>query len=142
MGSFCQNLIFISIFSSIIKIFLPKGEKSALYPPLKFLLSLALILCVFTPLMIKTPIEDFHFDFNLPEINSTPSGEELILTKMEENMRKTIRASFPDADFSLLIYRDENNLPGTIGVICEKKEEAERIANFILKNYRLETKVI
>ncbi len=141
MKNFCTNLILLSFSGIFIKLFLPKGERSPLYAPLKFILSLGIILCVFSPVFSL-----FQSDFSLPDLTLSetdlPKGEELVLQKMEERMIESVKKAYPKEDFTLTILADENFIPERIRLLCNNESSAREIKDFIKLKYKLETEII
>ena len=141
MKEFSFTLILLSFFGVLIRLFLPKGEKSTLFPPLKFLLSLAVILCVFSPL-----IRFLKNDFTFPEISLSaeeiPSGEELVRKRLEERIYESTKEKFKYADFSLTLTCGENAIPEKILLSCRDEIKAENIRDYIKIKFGIETEII
>lgn len=141
MKEWAWILILISVFASIGKSLLPKGEKSPLYPPLRFLLSLALIVVFFSPLirMIQNKEElTSGISSLLTEDTESTDGNTLVLKRFGATLGERIKREFPEAEFSLEIHTDENKVPTLIKVAGEDKVITEQIADFIQFNYGLE----
>ncbi len=143
MKSWATTLIFLTVFGILAKSILPKGEKSRLYAPFRFLLSLLLIVTVFSPLV---PIFKGQGDLSkdISRFFSETEGENVdvfLLKRFASVMDEKAKATFPDADFSFEIHTDENKTPVLIKVVSEDKEKGQEIADWIRLNYKIETKV-
>ena len=131
------TLFFLSFFTMLAKLILPKGEQSPLFSPLKFLISLMLIITVFSPFfnfesMANTPLPSIDdSEINVEEVNQS------ILQKSANGMQKTAEAAFPSANFSLKIDANEEYVPTCIRVFSESESTGTEIARFLEKNYQI-----
>lgn len=139
MKEWAWTLILLSVFGKLIKNLLPRGEKSKLYAPLRFLLSLSLVAVMLLPWMqvlcgqIK-PEELLSF----PETENVQSNADAyILEQMGRTMKRSVDTAFPDVGYTLEIYSDSDQVPTEILVLCEDSEKANEIASFIERNYGL-----
>ena len=141
MKAWAYGLILLSLFGMIIKGVLPKGERSGLFPPLKFLLALVLIVAVISPVFSllrgKGPLSEIS---SLWEGSSeTVEGDTLILNRLAQVMGEEVTRAFPESVFSFEIYTDENKVPVKIRVVSEDREDARKIADFVKIKYGIET---
>lgn len=136
MKEWFYTLICIGFFGIAPRLLLPGGEKSKLYPPLRFLISLLLVLTVFTPLFkIKTENADGVASFF--EALSSPNTEEMersLLERSAKEMMREAQAAFPEADFTLYIYTDEYSIPTEISIECADGD-GDKIAHFLEEKY-------
>lgn len=142
MKEWAWILILLSLFGMIAKALLPKGEKSPLHSPLRFLLSLALIAVVFSPLISLIRGEgDLSESISslLSEEGEMADTQTLVLKRFAEVLGQKVKETFPDAEFSLEIHTDENKVPVTIKVVSTESESAQRIADFIEISYGIES---
>lgn len=134
-------LILLSFGGKLITQFLPRGEKSPLRAPLRLLLSLSLILVLFSPWIRllssdKDPTKAFDSFFTAQE---QIDGDKLILEQMGKTMKKSVDTAFPNTDYSLEIYTDEKNVPILVKVVGIDSVEGQKIADFIQINYGMES---
>ena len=132
-------LIILALFGKLAKNLLPKGEKSPLYSPLRFLLSLSLIIVLFSPWipLLKGERELMEFpSISAEEVEE--SGEILVLKRLGSTLGENVQSAFPDAKFSLEIHTDENKVPVLVKVVSEERNTAIQIAAYIKTNYDLE----
>ena len=130
-------IIFLSLCGKLMKNFLPRSEKSPLFAPLRFLLSLSVIVALVSPLMnpgFGNKREKVSFEYDAPELD----GYGLILEKMGKSIKHSVDTAFPDCEYSLEIYTDDQGMPSVIYVIGGEERAAE-IADFIGRNYGLKT---
>ena len=127
-------IILLSLCGKLIKNFLPRGEKSPLYAPLRFLLSISLILVVIFPL--TSPFKRETFNLKLEPLADINSGE-IILEKMQSTIKRSVDTAFPKEEYSLEIQTDEKGIPNLI--LVTGGERADSIADFISRNYGLKT---
>lgn len=137
MKSNVLTLFFLAFFSMLAKIVLPKGEKSPFYPPLKFLVSLMLIVTVFSPLfqlgeLANTPLPSFDES----RIDAEAISQS-ILQKSAEGMQSAAESAFPATEFSLRVEADEAYVPTAIYVLSKDEAEGRKIALFLQKNYEI-----
>ena len=141
MKNFSFSLVLLSFFGVLIRLFLPKGEKSALYAPLKFLLSLAVILCIFSPVF-----RFFKSEITFPKISVSaeklPNGEELIRQRLEERIYEHTKAKFEDAQFSLTLSYMEGYIPEKVLILCEDERKAQNIKDYIKLKFGLEAEIM
>lgn len=138
MKNFCITLTLLSFFGILIELFLPKGKTSPLYAPLKFLLSLSIILCLFSPVIrfTKGEVALPKVDFSSEDI---PSGEELVKERVYENIYSDTKGKFPQANFSLDITYENGYIPKKILINCPSEEDAQDIRDYIKIKYGIET---
>ncbi len=137
MNSWLNLLIVISVIGMGVRALIPNGEKSPLYPAIKLLLSLLLILTVFTPLigLIKSkPL----FSFDHAEISSPPfSSQELLLYRSAEELRDAAQKAHPSVHFSIEVYTKDDGIFDYVCVRSDQMEDAERIAIFLENNFQI-----
>ena len=141
MKEWAWTLILLSVFGKLMKNLLPRGEKSPLHAPLRFLLSLSLVAVMLFPWMrlLRREIKPEEY-FSFPESESVQSdADTYILEQMGKTMKRSVDTAFPDIGYTLEIYSDENQVPTEVLVLCEDPEKAKQIASFIEKNYGLTT---
>lgn len=140
MKEWFTALIQIGFLGIVARLILPSGEKSKLYPPLRFLLSLVLVVAVFSPIfsLFRGNTADFSALFEGLQKTDTESMEKLLLERSAEEMANRVRERFPEADFTLYIYTDEGSIPTQIEVKCEG-ENGKAIAAFLQETYALPT---
>lgn len=144
MKEWIFSLVLVSFADVLICQLLPKGENSKLSPPLKLLLSLILVLCVFSPV-----VRILHSDLNLslPEgvsLSAQENEKELqtfFLEKSADEIRKEVRANFPSASYTLLFYADDLGCLESVGVRSKSEETALQIATFLEEVYTLNVKL-
>ena len=137
MKEWALSVILLSIFGKLTKHFLPKGEKSSLFSPLRLLLSLTLIVALIFPLQrLKTPLEAKELSIQYEDAE-TLSGNALILEKMGKTIKKSVDTAFPACEYALEICVDKEGIPQSIRVIGGG-EKAFEISKFIQENYGLE----
>ena len=130
-------ILITTVFSVLIPIILPKGEKSPLYPPLKLLLSLALTLSVLSPL-ISFCRDGVKNDFHTNSIQFTEEdGNAIILQKAEEDIKEAVTKAFPGEEILLELATNEENIPTGIRFTCQTVESGKRISDFLEKNFSL-----
>ena len=137
MKTWCLSLILLSLCARFAKNLFPCGERSPLYAPLRFLLSLSLAVVIFSPFMRflqkgEVNVEPFAFTET-----ASIDGDKLVLEQMGKTMKKSVDTAFPDTQYKLEIYTEEGFVPSLVAVVCENQGEAEKIAAFIEKNYNL-----
>lgn len=138
MKSWAFTVILLSLCGKLIKLFLPKGEKSPLFSPLRFLLSLSLIIALISPLIgWKGWFQGKAFPFEYETTEGIDSNR-IILKRMGETIKKSVDTAFPQCEYSLEIYTDEQGLPQSIRVVGGG-EKATEITEFIYRNYGLKT---
>ena len=136
MKEWALSVILLSLGGKLIKHFLPKGEKSPLFSPLRLLLSLCLIVAIVFPLQqLKAPLQAKELSFEYESTNGI-SGNALILEKMGKTIKKSVDTAFPACEYSLEICADEGGIPQAIRVIGGG-EQAFAISEFIHRNYGL-----
>lgn len=138
MKSWAITVILLSLCGKLMKHFLPRGERSPLFSPLRLLLSLCLIIALAFPLLRW---KDRPLAIEIPPEYQTASefdGDALILEKMGKTIKRSVDTAFPECEYSLEIYADEQGLPKAIRVIGGGEQAAE-ISNFIFQNYGLKT---
>lgn len=139
MKGWAWCLILLSLCGKFAKNFLPKGEKSPLYAPLRFLLSLCLVIVIFTPFIkIMGNEKDLSATFKKQQ-ETALDGDREILEQMGKTMKKSVDTAFPQCTYTLEIYADDAGLPDLIKVVCENPADGKQIADFIYKNYGLKT---
>lgn len=140
LNTLSYTLILCSATCLGIKAILPDGAKSALYGPMKFLLSLVLLLTVLSPLvslLSKSPIS-FSFPItNSSDVDQNKEAENIILEKSTETITVSVQSAFPAANFSLNLQTDVNLIPTGILVYCEDLELGKRICSFLEQNYSI-----
>ncbi len=144
MKSWFYSLILLSFCALLFKAILPKGEKSPLYSSLRFLIATMLIAVSFSPIL---PIFKKDFSITLPNIfqaseNETDAIKSKILERFGEKINQTVLQNFPDAEYSLSIFADENEIPTKIEVKSDKKALSEEIATFIKVNFLIDCEPI
>ena len=65
-------------------------------------------------------------------------GNAVILEKMGKTIKKSVDTAFPECEYSLEIFADEQGIPVEIRVI-DGGEQAAEISDFIRLNYGLKT---
>ncbi len=141
MKGFMWGLILLSFGGKLLEHFLPRGDKSPLFPPLRFLLSLCFIFLLFSP-WIQWIKSDTKTIKGLDELFSSAieiDGNQIILEQMGKTMKQSVKTAFPHYDFSLEIYTNEENVPVLVKVVGNDPVTGEKIAEFIEKNYNLES---
>lgn len=138
MKSWAFGLIILSLFGKLIKQLLPRGEKSAFFPPLRFLLSLALIVALFSPILKQAQKNNFQSNFAklFSDEGTVIDPNTLILEQMGKTMKKSVDSAFPDLEYTLEIYTDDKGIPNLVKV-CGCDEAGGKIADFIQCNYSL-----
>jgi len=136
MKEWFYRLIVIGFFGVAVRLLLPAGEKSKLYPPLRFLISLLLITTIFLPCfqLLGQSGENFTSFFENITSPNTDEIERLLLERSAKEMTREVQTKFPEAKFTLYIYTDENALPTEIAV---EGVEADRIADYIEVKYEI-----
>lgn len=133
-------LILLSLGGKLIGQFLPRGERSPLFSPLRLLLSLSLILVLFSP-WIRLLSSDQDLSHALDSFfceQEQIDSDKLILEQMGKTMKKSVDTAFPDTEYSLEIYTDETNVPILVKVTGLDVTQGQKIADFIQLNYGLE----
>lgn len=134
-------LILLSLGGKLIGHFLPRSDKSPLATPLRFLLSLCLVFVLFLP-WVRLLRSEPQLTASLDSLFSSTvemDGDKLILEKMGKTMKKSVDTAFPHSEFSLEIYTNEKNVPILVKVVGADPIEGQKIADFIQRNYGLET---
>lgn len=141
MKEWFYTLIFIGFLGIAVRLLLPAGEKSKLYPPLRFLLSLLLMLTILSPIFRITKQNDFSFTSYFEDLASPDADkiEHLLLERSAKEMSRDILAEFPEASFTLYIYTDKNSVPTEISVSCQNFD-ACRIADYLETKYGIPSK--
>ncbi len=141
MANWAYSVILIAVTVTLCKIILPKGEKSPLYAPIRFLLALILCIAVFSPLagLLRG---DFHFPMPIQEETISANTEQVILEKSEENIRCKLQNIFPNTEFDITLIGNENYLAERVELRCHDDEEAQRIADYIKIIYQMDTQRI
>ncbi len=136
MKEWFYTLICIGFFGIVGRLLLPAGEKSKLYPPLRFLISLLLVLAVFSPFfkMKGENSSNFASYFALLSSPDTKEVERILLERSAKEMTREAKLVFPEAEFTLYIYTDENSIPTEIAVECADGDGG-RIADFLEVKY-------
>ncbi len=138
MKAWTLGIIFISLCGKLLENFLPRGEKSPLFSPMRFLLSLCLIVVISSPLWKIHSQKDTSFSISFPwNTESKIDTNTLILEQMGKTMKKSVDTAFPKIEYTLEICADETGLPELVKVIGTSREDGVRIADFIQKNYSL-----
>ncbi len=138
MKAWADTLILASVFGIVVKVILPKGEKSPLFGPTKLLISLILIVVMFSPILSL-----FNKETTLPFLSDSlgealeVNSEQLLLERSCKIMSDEVKSAFPQTRFSLEIYTDDNRIPTQIQVICDPPEEGPRIADFLQAKYAI-----
>ena len=142
MHDFLWLFFLCALFSYFLRLFLPEGSASPLFPPLNFLFSAVTLLVVFLFL--------FSFGENgavgpLPSLEEIPTfdnsvHEEFITKKNEESIQLALEKTFPENQIKVFLILDENNVPSSIDVFCDEEISA-RITAFLYKNYGLNANV-
>lgn len=138
MNQWAMTLFLTTLCYMLLRSFLPKGEKSPFFGPLKLLLSLLILLATLSPLirlMGKEESLTLHLD-PYTETNVL-SPEEVILERSRERMAKAVQKAFPEEDVTLSLDVTEDGIPHTIRVCAENEEKGRRIAAFLQENYHL-----
>jgi ribosomal protein S17E len=140
MKSWFFSLILLSFSSVVIKAILPKGEKSPLFSALRFLIATMLIAVSFSPIM---PLFGTEANFEIPNpfsqtMNAEKEAQESILARFGETLNKTILNEFPNEEFTLSVYTDENKIPEAIEVTCKNKKTANEIASYITAEFQIQ----
>lgn len=141
MKEYFFTLILIAFLGVLGRLLLPGGEKDPLYPPLRFLLSLILLLAIFLPVFRSLTESDGKLP-PLSDIFSKAEPEEverLLLERSAEQMAKKVKEAFPEADFTLMIYTEKGSIPSEIAV--ESNTNAAEIALFLQEAYGLPARV-
>lgn len=142
MKEWVLPILISGIASLFIRVILPKGEKSPLYPSLKFLISLGLTLSILSPLISFSKKDP---DSLLPQASvsafASENGQETILSTCQKDMENAVRLVFPDEEVSLELKAGEDFVPIGIHLICEKEDAGQKIAAFLEKNFSLITTV-
>ncbi|MBR2635203.1 MAG: hypothetical protein IKD31_06450 [Clostridia bacterium] len=137
MERFSYVLILYSVLSVLLRFFFPKEEKSPLYPPLQFLLSLLVLLSIFSPitsLFRNNPFENLQ----LPEeITEEDSSHRRLLEKTLTRMQESAQRAFPEKEFHLTMTVSEGQIPLGITVHCKTEETGLAVAGFLEANYSL-----
>ncbi len=139
MKGWVWGIILLSLCGRLMKSFLPRGEKSPLFAPLRFLLSLCLIAILFSPFfkfMGGKAKTDKTIDFKIDEAYSI-DGDALVLEQMGKTIKRSVDTAFPHHEFTLEIYTDQQGLPNLIKVVGGGQDGSE-IADFIQRNYGLD----
>ncbi len=143
MKAWIITLIFLCIFKTVSKSLLPKGEDSPLYGPLRFLLAMILILSVFSPLLpifknkdtLSEKVSVFLADVKTEDVNV------LMLKRFAEKMHENIKEVFPKSEAEFEIHTDETKTPVFIKVTSKDPETSQKIAEWIERNYGIESKM-
>ena len=135
MNGWFSSLILLGFLGVIARLLLPDGEKSKLYPPLRFLISLLTLLAIFSPLITK---KDGAWDLSFFEVvETTPDEmERLLLERSTETMYKAAKEVFPESEFTLYVYTKEGSIPTELAVSCEGDEE-DALVDFFRERYPL-----
>lgn len=94
---------------TLLKILLPKGEKSRLFAPFRFLASLVMILALLMPVAKFARLSDASFDRFLDEFRT--SGKTYasdLATSGARAIKEDLKTQFPSADYTVNIYADKN----------------------------------
>lgn len=138
MKDWFYTLIIIGFFGIAARLLLPSGEKSKLYPPLRFLVSLLLILAIFSPVFQITGENEFLLSAFFEELSSPDSDEveRLLLERSAKEMVREAKLHFPEASFTLYIYTDKYSVPTKISVECSDGNGG-KIADFLEVKYSI-----
>ena len=123
-------ILITAILTVLIPIVLPNGEKSPLFPPLKLLLSLALTLSVFLPVVSfsKSGIENPSlFSYTV----SNENYEKILLEKAEADIASAVKSAFPEEEVSVEVVANEDFIPTGIRFVCQSREQGEKISVFL-----------
>ena len=140
MNAWFSTLILLGFLGIVSRLLLPEGEKSKLYPPLSFLLSLLTVLTVFSPLFSIKQEDgvDLSEFLESAEINSDEM-ERRLLERSVQRMYENTKVQFPTANFTLYVYTEEGSIPTEIAVSCDGTE-GDAIAAFLENNYQIKTR--
>jgi len=130
------SLLICTVLSSVIKIFLPDGEKSFLYAPLRFLFTLILTVSILHPFVVLSQkISDESISDEI-EISSDPEkAQSVLLEKSMNSLEESVKKAFPDQTFRLDFTVGKDMVPMGICVECPVESDALRIADFLQKNF-------
>ena len=141
MADWAYSIIIVTVTVTLCKIILPKGEKSPLYAPIRFLLALILCITVFSPL-VRLLGGDFHFKLPAQEETVSANTQQIILEKSEEDMKRHLQSVFPDTEFDITLVGNENYLAERVELCCHNDDNAQRIADYIKIIYQMDTQRI
>ncbi len=142
MKFWAYTLILCSVVTMAIRILIPRGKKSPLYSPLKFLLSLVLIVAVFSPVFSFLK-KDFTSEITIPwdsffsQVDT--DSDRILLERCVQRMNEAVKHNFPETEFSLSVTANGDYIPTSIRVKCEDEKKAQEIALFLQANYALIT---
>ena len=138
MKQWASTLILTAIFGMVAKVMLPRGEKSPLFGPIKLLVSLILIVVMFSPVysLLQGKIQANFFSESVADEKAL-DPENLLLERVAKIMSEEVQKAFPHTTFSLEIYTDNNGVPTEIQVVCDPPDEGPRIADFLKAKYKI-----
>lgn len=128
--SWAVLMITVAFIGILVRTLLPQGEKSALYPPVRFLLGLITALAVILPVWKKAAeIPDFSWDLTAQTEQADP-----LLVYFARKANRAAKEAFPEASFILEVYTTPE---GAIDRLCVVGEEAEveQIAIYLQERY-------
>ncbi|MBQ3076021.1 MAG: hypothetical protein IJC26_08120 [Clostridia bacterium] len=142
MKAWAQMLILLSLCGKLVKNFLPTGERSALFPPLRFLLSLCLVLALFSPWikLFRGEIVFPSLELLKTEEEAVPDANTLIMEQIGKTMKRSVDTAFPSITYSLELYADADGNPQEVRVLCDDRNTGIKIAGFIEQNYGLQAR--
>ena len=138
MNDVATNLILISFFGKGILHLLPRGEKNSLTAPLKFLISLSIVV------LLATPFSKGLQTLREPEISwpeeAKISAEELLWERSCNAVSDSTHSAFPKETFQLEFIRGKEGTVERVFVFCEKEEKGTEIALYLNSRYGLDAK--
>ncbi len=141
MKEFLIPLFLCSLTLPLVKIVLPKGENSPLFPALKLLISLLVLTVSFSPFLALLNRGELPKEIFEEEVPLQSNTEEIILQKSKVAIEEATRAAFPETDFTIELYCNENKIPTGILLTCEDQARCGQIRTFLEENFSLITTV-
>ena len=137
MKTWALTLVFAALFAGLAPHLLPKGDKSPLYQPLAFMISLAVLILLSQPLvaLIREPDRIRQIDFAAADESLTYDPGKMLLERSETSVEKKVREAFPEGDYAVVFDTDEEGL-GIKAIRVETNDRAlgEEIALWLVDN--------
>lgn len=134
-------LFLCSLTLPLVKTILPKGENSPLFPALRLLISLLVLVVSFSPLLSLFNREELPRKLFEEKLPLSLENEEILLKKSQAAIEEAARNAFPETEFTVELYCNENKIPTGILLTCEDSTQCDRIRSFLEENFSLITTV-
>ena len=118
------------------KLLLPKGEKSPLYRPLRFLTALLLLLILCHPLLkiVRDPNAYFSSGFTEADESADYDPGAHLLEQSENRIEKSVREAFPEGDYELVFETDEEELGiRSVKIVCDDPALGKEISLWLVE---------